>query len=675
LSLQAPNLDDRRFQDIVDETKLLIPKYCSEWTSHNLSDPGVALIELFAWMSDSLLYRLNQVPERFYTKFLELMGIAPYPPTAAWANLTFWLSTVLDRAVTVPRGTQVGAPGAATVPICFETVEDLVIAPPQLIAARTGRGATATSLADVWDDLRFPGSALRCFTSLPKPVPGDALYLGFAASLAGTVLRLRVKATCPTGIGIYPSRPPLTWEAWSGEAWVTVPVYSDTTGGLNRDGEVVLLVPLAHEALALDTTKAYWVRVVMTQTAPGEPTYQASPEVSSIVAEALGGTTPAEHSVAYGPEVLGCSSGLPGQSFSLAHAPVLARRGNEALQVSTGNSVATWEEVDDFSASGPADLHYVLDGASGTVHFGPRVRYPDGTWRQHGAVPPPGAEVIMPSYRHGGGSEGNVGAEALTSLRSTVAFVDRVTNIEPATGGADSEPVLEAKRRGPFCLRTSQRAVTPRDFERLAVEACTEVARVRCLGPASPGGPVRLLVVPKVRRSPESQTIDDFALTEGLVEKISRYLEPRRLLGCTVEISTPYYQGVTIATHLHGSPTASEEVLSRVRAEVLQVLYAWANPLTGGPEGAGWPWDTDLNAASIAQLLEQVPGVERVDEVLLFECDLRRGRRYGQAKQFLRLDQRSLFLSAPHPLPLLGASPSAPPAALASPSHAVVVVK
>jgi predicted phage baseplate assembly protein len=281
----------------------------------------------------------------------------------------------------------------------------------------------------------------------------------------------------------------------------------------------------------------------------------------------------------------------------------------------------------------------------------------------------------MPSYRHGGGSEGNVGAEALTSLRSTVAFVDRVTNIEPATGGADSEPVLEAKRRGPFCLRTSQRAVTPRDFERLAVEACTEVARVRCLGPATPGGPVRLLVVPKVRRSPESQTIDDFALTEGLVEKISRYLEPRRLLGCTVEISTPYYQGVTIATHLHGSPTASEEVLSRVRAEVLQVLYSWANPLTGGPEGEGWPWDTDLNAASIAQLLEQVPGVERVDEVLLFECDLRRGRRYGQAKQFLRLDERSLFLSAPHPLPLLGAPPSASPAALASPSHAVVVVK
>lgn len=140
MSLQAPNLDDRRFQDIVDETKLLIPKYCPEWTNHNLSDPGVALIELFAWMSEMLMYRLNQVPDRFYTKFLELMGIAPFPPTAAQADLTFWLSAVLDQPVTVKAGTQVGAPAAGQ-PVVFETVEDLVIAPPRLIAAKTGRGA------------------------------------------------------------------------------------------------------------------------------------------------------------------------------------------------------------------------------------------------------------------------------------------------------------------------------------------------------------------------------------------------------------------------------------------------------------------------------------------------------------------------------------------------------
>ena len=73
MSLPAPNLDDRRFQDIVDEAKRRIARLCPEWTDHNVSDPGVALIELYAWMTEMMLYRLNQVPDRLYLKFLELL--------------------------------------------------------------------------------------------------------------------------------------------------------------------------------------------------------------------------------------------------------------------------------------------------------------------------------------------------------------------------------------------------------------------------------------------------------------------------------------------------------------------------------------------------------------------------------------------------------------------------
>ena len=255
----------------------------------------------------------------------------------------------------------------------------------------------------------------------------------------------------------------------------------------------------------------------------------------------------------------------------------------------------------------------------------------------------------MTAYRHGGGARGNVGVGTITSMRWTVAFIDRVSNLVPASGGADAESVSDAKKRGPLTLRTSQRAVTSRDFERLAIEASAEIARVRCLGPISPGGPARLLVVPKVRRDAQSQNIDDYALTDGLVKRISDYLEPRRLLGVTVEISTPYYQGVTVATHLRALPTASEDVMTRIRSEALDLLYDWVNPLTGGPEGSGWPWDTDLNAGPLAQLLGEIDGVDRVDEVLLFECDLRTARRYGPAKEIVHLDDRSLFLSAQQP--------------------------
>src|SRR5204863_8642356 len=89
MSLPVPNLDDRTFQDIVDEAKRLIPTYCPEWTNHNVSDPGVALIELFAWMTEMSLFRLNQVPDVYYTSMLNLIGFERFPATAARAELTF----------------------------------------------------------------------------------------------------------------------------------------------------------------------------------------------------------------------------------------------------------------------------------------------------------------------------------------------------------------------------------------------------------------------------------------------------------------------------------------------------------------------------------------------------------------------------------------------------------
>ncbi|MEM5773702.1 MAG: hypothetical protein AAGU05_01780, partial [Anaerolineaceae bacterium] len=93
MALPAPNLDDLRFQrDLVDEARKRIIHYCPEWTEYNLSDPGITLIELFAWMTEMMVYRLNQVPEKNYIKFLELLGLKKSPASSARTELTFWLS-------------------------------------------------------------------------------------------------------------------------------------------------------------------------------------------------------------------------------------------------------------------------------------------------------------------------------------------------------------------------------------------------------------------------------------------------------------------------------------------------------------------------------------------------------------------------------------------------------
>jgi len=85
-----------------------------------------------------------------------------------------------------------------------------------------------------------------------------------------------------------------------------------------------------------------------------------------------------------------------------------------------------------------------------------------------------------------------------------------------------------------------------------------------------------------------------------------------------------------------------------VQQRAIDALDRYLNPLVGGADGTGWPFDADVNVATVTQLLESVDGVERVEELLLFEYDLRTGRRLGSAKDVIRLDRQSLFLSASH---------------------------
>src|SRR5437660_11073417 len=105
MPLPAPNLDDRSFQDILDEARRMIPRLCPEWTDHNLSDPGITLLELFAWMTVLLLYRLNRVPDKTYITFMDLLGIQLEPARAATADIAFRLSAPQSVETTVARGT------------------------------------------------------------------------------------------------------------------------------------------------------------------------------------------------------------------------------------------------------------------------------------------------------------------------------------------------------------------------------------------------------------------------------------------------------------------------------------------------------------------------------------------------------------------------------------------
>jgi predicted phage baseplate assembly protein len=124
MPILPPSLDDRRFDDLIDELIARIPAHTPEWTNPRLGDPGRTLIELFAWLADTLLYRANLIPERQRLVFLKLLGIGvkPAEPATGLVSLAF-AQPAERRAVTIQPGARVNGP------VPFETLRETTILP------------------------------------------------------------------------------------------------------------------------------------------------------------------------------------------------------------------------------------------------------------------------------------------------------------------------------------------------------------------------------------------------------------------------------------------------------------------------------------------------------------------------------------------------------------------
>lgn len=647
MSLPAPNLDDRRFQDIVDEAKRRITEYCPDWTDHNVSDPGVALIELFAWMTEMILYRLNRVPDRLYVKFLELVGIELASAAPARTDLLFTLAAPPEASIKVPAGTQVGTErGDGDDQVVFMTDTDLTLVRPDLTACLTRTGGRFENHTE---ELGLDGAQVPMFPSLTVD---DALYLGFASSLERNVIRLDIEVSGAAGRGIDPRHPPRVFSSWDGRDWRTTRVLSDTTDGFNTSGEVTLLLSGRHEQLAIGSVRAFWVRCTLIEAIDDDRTYDTSPMLDGLTALGIGGTVAAHHAEPAPAELIGTSTGRAGQVFVVRRAPVLPRRMGETVRVIAARRDAgvepdgqAWTEVADFTDATAEDTVFTWSGATGEIRFGPRVISRDGRVRQYGAVPEEDAQLWVTGYRYGGGRRGNVGAGKLTVPLSAIPSVDSVRNLEPATGGVDAESVENAKIRGPLQLRGGHRAVTRQDFERLTLEAAPGVARARCLPPARAGDPVRLLVVPRVDVPAESLALQDLVVPRALEDQIKLHLDDRRLLTTRVRIDVPSYQGITVVAEVHAASMVRPE---KIRADAESALYEYINPISGGPDGRGWPFDLDLSIGDIFSVLRGVAGVARAETVHLFLADLQGSREPEEVGQRVRLAPDELFLSVAH---------------------------
>ena len=643
MGLPAPNLDDRRFQQFVDDAKRYVQERCPEWTDHNVSDPGVTLIETVAYMLDQVVYRLNRIPDKNYMAFLDLLGVTRFPPGAAQADVTFWLSAAQRQPVIVPVGAEIATERTETdEPVIFTTAEELAILPCSLAAlvVRPEGDAPTDRTGDVRE-----GKDVLCFAEAPRP--GDTLLFGLSGAVPSCVVALALDSRVD-GVGVDPRQPPLVWEAWTTDGWQACEMERDGTGGLNRTGEVVLHLPARHVMSRLAGVEAGWLRCRVTAALPDQPFYSTSPTIRTAAARTIGGSTGAAHATTVTDELLGESTGVPSQRFRLAKTPVAAGNPVLELESSDGESWQDWTVVDTFAASGPADRHVQLDPATGDVQFGPSVRLEDGPVRQYGAVPLKGSVLRARRYRTGGGRAGNVGRGALSILRTSIPYVSRVENREAARGGVDGETVDEAKVRAPITLRAQDRAITSRDYEELARRAAPGTARIKCLSvnePSAGQGAVRVLVVPQaVKDRGGVLRFEQLVPGDEQLAQITEYLEERRPIGVRLAVGPPYYQGVTAVVTLHAFRNVDPD---RVNAAALEALYSYVDPIVGGPLGTGWPFGRSIHSGELFAVLQRVPGIAMVDEVRLHPADPITGKR-ADAVDRIDMDESALVFSFDH---------------------------
>src|ERR1700728_1148685 len=184
MPLPLPNLDDRRWQDLTQEAVPLIPRYAPQWTDFNTHDPGITLMEMFAWLTESMVYRLNQIPDRFTWKFLAFIGYPKRGPLPSHTVLAFE-AVPPGLPFEVPAGVQFLAAnaGGTFVPFAISRAIDLAQVTLSALLVDTGTGALRDYSRDLSDSL--PVTALGI-----DPVPGAALYFGFETIPSGSPVAL-----------------------------------------------------------------------------------------------------------------------------------------------------------------------------------------------------------------------------------------------------------------------------------------------------------------------------------------------------------------------------------------------------------------------------------------------------------------------------------------------------
>ena len=463
----------------------------------------------------------------------------------------------------------------------------------------------------------------------PTDDENPTLYLGFIPPLKKKFPNSKINlyfSVAPVIFGDSPDKPSpatsprLIWEYWNNN-WSKLTI-RDETEAFTRPGLVEFMAPSDFSShKEFEDLDQHWLRVRLSS---GE--YEFKPKLNRLLLN----TTMASQSITIRDEILGSSDGSENQKFKTRRAPVLSdqifevhepeppsaseqaaikkEQGKDAVFITDKNgrkkTWVRWHETPDFYGSGPRDRHYVLNHLTGDILFG------DGI---NGLIPPVGnGNLRMHSYKSGGGACGNKAENTIIQLKTTVPYIEKVTNTEAASGGADAESLESLINRAPRTIRHRSRAVTLEDYEDMAMLASPKVARAKCvplhnlktdsLGKTKSPGETSVIIVPHSNKKKPLPSLE-------LINRVKNYLEANAISTANISVAGPLYVNVNVTVEI---ALISMEGASAVEQAVHQKLADFLHPLTGGSQGTGWAFGRKPYKSDFYALIEAVQGVDHI---------------------------------------------------------------
>ncbi|NBD22293.1 putative baseplate assembly protein [Paenibacillus glycinis] len=609
--LPLPKLDDRTYAQLVEDAIKRIPRQAPVWTDHNAHDPGITLIELFAWLTEQQHYYLDQIRSDNELKFLKLLGQQPSAAKPASAQITVSHRPGSDASVLIPAHTSVTNREGD---VAFETEAPLLATAVKLrkIISMPRAGVADYSEANIRAGMHFAAfgkkaeAGSRLYLGFDRPFPaGERIPIAFELFDRYPVAGNPVAAD-DRCLWIRPSAE-IAWEYYSaaaGGSWLPLVMDADETLRLTFSGSVIFTAPAdaLNRKIGTIDEELYWIRATVKQAG-----YELPPKLERILLN----TVPVVQRATVKDEPVGSSNGLPEQYFDLTRFPVLPESLHLLVEekTDTGTEWIEWKRVDTLDASRPTDKHYLLLPDSGRILFG------DGV---NGAIPQPAhpkdaITIKAACYQTTMGVKGNVGAAAITRWVDTTSAFDalELTNWLPAAGGAPQETIEQAQVRTRKQLQSAHSAATSEDYEAMALSTPgLRVARAKAIplqdrdGKPAPGV-VMVVVVPYGESA-------NPVPSPGFLSTVCRHLHPHRLLTTRLRVVAPDYAKASVEADIE---VQSGYDAAATKQKAIDALLHYLHPLIGGNDGTGWPFGRPIYVSEIYDVVKRSPGVDRVHRV------------------------------------------------------------